>query len=146
MRMQSLPESRHLSTYRRPIGRICSKTGIGHGKVRLRSAHDLDADRCRRAAERVSEWEIRLRLAERLRQSSEATVELMAVVRDRVELSTVKELSHLLFSIGDRRGRTDIALLLNGLGTSWPDVESAAMRLRSGGSAYAQELLVPSDG
>ena len=47
-----------------------------------------------------------------------------------IDLDAAKELAYLLFSICEKRGWTQTALLFNGLGTSWSDLSAAA---RTGG-------------
>ena len=51
---------------------------------------------------------------------------LMAAARDKVDLDAVKELAYLLFSIAEKKGWAETALLFNGLGTSWSDLARTA--------------------
>jgi putative DNA methylase len=46
-----------------------------------------------------------------------------------VDPDAARELAYLLFSIAEKRGWADIALLFNGLGTSWSDLTDASRRL-----------------
>ena len=93
------------------------------GKVQLLSVRDLPADYDPRRDERVSEWEILLHLAKQLsEQGGEAAARLMAAARAVVDVDAVRELAYLLFSIAEKRAWADIALLFNGLGTSWSDL------------------------
>jgi len=50
----------------------------------------------------------------------------MAAVGSHVDLDTAKELAYLLYSICERRGWAQTALLFNGLGTSWNDLAAAS--------------------
>jgi putative DNA methylase len=49
----------------------------------------------------------------------------MAGVGRLVDLDTAKELAYLLYSVCERKGWGQTALLFNGLGTSWSDLEAA---------------------
>lgn len=77
--------------------------------------------------ERVSVWEAVVRLGHVLadRGGEEAT-RLLGLAGQRVDLDTAKELAYLLYSVCEKRGWTQSALLFNGLGTSWSDLAKAA--------------------
>jgi putative DNA methylase len=97
------------------------------GKARLLSIEDLREDYDPVRDERVSVWEVVLRLAKALTESgSDETARIMTAVGPRVDLDTAKELAYLLYSICERKGWAQTALLFNGLGTSWRDLEAAA--------------------
>jgi putative DNA methylase len=82
--------------------------------------------------DRISVWEVVLQLAKALNErGAEEAARLMAQAGQRIDLDTAKELAYLLFSICEKRGWTQTALLFNGLGTSWSDLSAAA---RIGGS------------
>jgi putative DNA methylase len=101
----------------------------GGGKVRLRSVDDLPAGYDPEQDDRVSEWEILLHLAKRLHEQGDAeAARLMAAARDVVDLDAVRELAYLLFSIAEKKGWADTALLFNGLGTSWSDLAEESRR------------------
>jgi putative DNA methylase len=111
------------------------------GKVRLLAIGDLAADYDPARDERVSEWEILLHLAKRLReQGAEAAAQLMSASRTAVDLEAVRELAYLLFSVAEKRGWAEIALLFNGLGTSWSDLAEAS-RKQSAADAHVQGQL-----
>jgi putative DNA methylase len=100
------------------------------GKVRLLSAAELPAAYDPSTDDRVSEWEVLLHLAKRLsEQGSDAAAQLLAAAKSVVDPDAVRELAYLLFSIAEKRGWADVALLFNGLGTSWPDLAEASRRL-----------------
>ena len=100
------------------------------GKVTLLSVRDIPENYDPGHDDRVSEWKICLHLAKRLKdQGADATAQLMADARDKVDLDDVKELAYLLYSIADKKGWAETALLFNGLGTSWSDLEDASRKL-----------------
>jgi putative DNA methylase len=80
--------------------------------------------------DRPSEWKICLYLAKLLQTSStEAAARLMAEARGIVDMDDVKELSYLLYSIAEKKGWNETALLFNVLGTSWTDVEDSSRKV-----------------
>ena len=111
------------------------------GKVRLLSAADLPAIYDPAADDRASEWEVLLHLAKRLsEQGADAAAQLLAAAKSVVDPDAVRELAYLLFSIAEKRGWAEIALLFNGLGTSWPDLAEASRRLPA--AAAVQDSLI----
>jgi putative DNA methylase len=75
----------------------------------------------------ISVWEVAVRLGHALlTEGTEKASEWMRESASRVDLNAVKELSYLMFSVCERKGWADSALLFNGLGTSWSDVIGAA--------------------
>jgi putative DNA methylase len=94
------------------------------GKVKLLSVREIPDFYDPTVDERTSEWEICLHLAKALefRGASDAAV-LMAAARDVVDLDDVRELAYLLYSIAEKKGWAETALLFNNLGTSWTDLE-----------------------
>jgi putative DNA methylase len=101
------------------------------GKARLLEPAELSERWDPATDERISVWEVVLRLAKALsEQGTEEAARLMAQAGQRIDLDTAKELAYLLFSICEKRGWTQTALLFNGLGTSWSDLSAAA---RTGG-------------
>jgi putative DNA methylase len=110
------------------------------GKVTLLPVQDIPVDYYPPHDDRVSEWKICLHLAKRLKEEgAHATAQLMAAARDMVDLDDVKELAYLLYSIAEKKGWAETALLFNALGTSWSDLEDASRKLS--GSAQVQEQL-----
>lgn len=104
--------------------------GVFHavaGKARLLGPEDLEDAWDALTDERVSDWEVVVRLAKALdERGAEAASDLMRLAGQRRDLDTVKELAYLLFSLAEKKGWTQTAILFNGLGTSWNDLESAA--------------------
>lgn len=100
------------------------------GKVKLLSVRDIPDFYDPATDDRTLEWEICLHLAKRLQnQGADATAQLMAAARDVVDLDDVKELAYLLYSIAEKKGWTETALLFNSLGTSWTDLEDASRKV-----------------
>ena len=97
------------------------------GKARLLSPEDLSDSWDPLTDVRTSVWEVALHLAKAVTErGSEAASALMGAAGQRVDLDAVKELAYLLYNICERKGWTTSALLFNGLGTSWGDLEAAA--------------------
>ena len=87
-------------------------------------------------------WEATLYLAKTLaEQGATATATLMTTVGQRVDLDACKELAYLLYNVCERRGWTQSALLFNGLGTSWSDLDAAARRTAASGPSPAQTTM-----
>lgn len=101
------------------------------GKVKLRYVPDLPDVYDPREDERTSEWEICLHLARQLDGAgADAAASLMAACREipGVDLDDVRELAYLLYSIAEKKGWAEIALLFNNLGTSWTDIEDLSRK------------------
>jgi len=96
------------------------------GKARLITPQEMDKVWDPEHDKSISIWEVALRIANALQvHGVEKAAKWTATARTRVDIDAVKELSYLLFSICEKRGWTDTAILFNGLGTSWSDVNSA---------------------
>ncbi|MFL6110535.1 MAG: DUF1156 domain-containing protein [Catenulispora sp.] len=99
------------------------------GRARLLGPEDVRDDWDPTTDVRTNTWEAALHLAKRLDERGvDDAAELMRLVGQRMDLDTVKELAYYLYSVCERRGWTQTALLFNGLGTSWLDLESATRR------------------
>ena len=97
------------------------------GKARLLGPDDLSESWDPLTDVRTSVWEVSLHLAKAVSErGSVAAAELMNAAGQRVDLDIVKELAYLLYNISERKGWTSAALLFNGLGTSWIDLDAAA--------------------
>ena len=111
------------------------------GKARLLAPDDFDPAWNPATDDRVSDWEVCVRLAKALSEDGvPRAAALMAGSGHRVDLDTVKELSYLLFSLAEKKSWASTALLFNSLGTSWSDIEAAA-RTSAPSSADAQATL-----
>ena len=110
------------------------------GKVTLLSVREIPEEYDPGRDERVSEWKVCLHLAKRLKEDgADETALLMAAARDVVDLDDVKELAYLLYSIAEKKGWAETALLFNALGTSWTDLEDASRKIT--GLTQVQGLL-----
>jgi putative DNA methylase len=111
------------------------------GKVKLLSVEELPEGYNPAIDDRTSEWEICLHLAKRLQdQGADAAARLIAAARNAaaVDLDDVKELAYLLYSIAEKKGWAETALLFNNLGTSWTDLEDASRKMTGPVQAQGQ--------
>ena len=114
------------------------------GKVKLLSVRDIPDFYDPVADDRTSEWEICLHLAKALQdRGADGAARLMAAARDvpGIDLDDVKELAYLLYSIAEKKGWAETALLFNNLGTSWTDLEDASRKVTGGGSGQSEFTL-----
>jgi putative DNA methylase len=96
-------------------------------KARLLGPEDLSDSWDPLTDVRTSVWEVTVHLAKAVTErGSQVASALMGAAGQRVDLDAVKELAYLLYNICERKGWTASALLFNGLGTSWSDLESTA--------------------
>ena len=58
-----------------------------------------------------------------------------------MDLDDVKELAYLLYSIAEKKGWAETALLFNNLGTSWTDLEDASRKVTGPGSGQGEFTL-----
>jgi putative DNA methylase len=99
------------------------------GKVKLLSIQEIPDFYDPEADERSSEWEICLHLAKAVQdRGTDDAARLMAAARrvPSVDLDDVKELAYLLYSIAEKKGWAETALLFNNMGTLWTDLEKLA--------------------
>jgi putative DNA methylase len=102
------------------------------GKARLIEPAELPEKWDPGTDDRISVWEVVLRLAKALNEKGgEEAARLMAAAGQRIDIDAAKELAYLIFSICEKRGWTQTAYLFNSLGTSWSDLSAAA---RTGGA------------
>jgi putative DNA methylase len=110
------------------------------GRVKLLSVPEMPENYDPILDERVSEWKICLHMARRLRdQGADPAAELMAAARDKVDLDDVKDLAYLLYSIAEKKGWAETALLFNNLGTEWTSLEDESRR--PSGARYVADTL-----
>ena len=110
------------------------------GRVKLLSVLEMPENYDPGLDERVSEWKVCLHLARRLRdQGAGPAAELMAAARDKVDLDDVKDLAYLLYSIAEKKGWAETALLFNNLGTEWTSLEDESRR--PSGARYVADTL-----
>jgi putative DNA methylase len=98
------------------------------GKARLLQPSEMSSGWDPEHDKFVSIWEVALRIAHALQtEGIVKAAEWSASAASKVELDSVKELSYLLFSISEKMGWHDAAVLFNGLGTSWLDLNSVTI-------------------
>jgi len=111
------------------------------GKAQLVPPEDLSENWDPATDERVSDWEIAIRLAHTLNEAGIGpAAALMRPAGQHRDLDTVKELAYLLHRISAKNGWAQAAILFNGLGTSWNDLESAS-RSPGGATVDAQQAM-----
>jgi putative DNA methylase len=111
------------------------------GKVKLLSVQELPGGYNPGADDRTSEWEICLHLAKQLQdRGANDAASLMVAARDVVDLDDVRELAYLLYSVAEKKGWADIALMFNNLGTSWTDLEDASRKAGARATAGQAEF------
>jgi putative DNA methylase len=97
------------------------------GKARLLEPSEMSKGWNPADDKEISVWEVTVRLGHAL--LAEGTDQASIWMREsssRVDLNAVKELSYLMYSVCERKGWTEAAMLFNALGTSWSDVAGAA--------------------
>jgi putative DNA methylase len=95
------------------------------GKARLIHPEKMSAEWDPEHDKSISIWEVALRIAYALQnQGIQKAAEWNFAASKKVELDAVKELSYLLFSISEKKGWNEAAILFNGLGTSWSDINN----------------------
>lgn len=115
------------------------------GKARLLNVAELSEQWSPESDDRISVWEVVVRLAKALSErGADAAADLLHASGKRVDLDTAKELAYLLFSISEKHGWSDSALLFNGLGTSWSELASSRQSAAAVGVPL-QESLLPED-
>ncbi|MFJ6269238.1 DUF1156 domain-containing protein [Pseudarthrobacter oxydans] len=96
------------------------------GEAWLIAPEDLPADWNPLTDDRICVWEAAMHISRVLTEHGlDAAATLMARAAQRVDLDVVKELAYRLYTICDRKGWTQTAILFNALGTSWGELESA---------------------
>ena len=97
------------------------------GKARLLEPSEMSEGWNPADDKEISVWEVAVRLGHAL--LTEGTDQASIWMREaaaRVDLDAVKELAYLMYSVSERKGWTEAAMLFNALGTSWSDVAGAA--------------------
>lgn len=100
----------------------------GGGKVKLLTPDELPTDYDPRVDDRLSLWEVVLHMARALSDSGlDAAGRILAGAEERgIDMTAAHELAYLLYAISEKRGLTQAGILFNTLGSSWPEVRSAA--------------------
>jgi putative DNA methylase len=105
------------------------------GEVRLLHPDQLEPGYRPETDDHITLWEVALHIATALdRTGLDEAGRILLGAGDRVDTEALKELAYLLFSLCERRGMTQEAILFNALVTSWPEVVAAA-KARAGRTA-----------
>jgi putative DNA methylase len=117
------------------------------GKARLLSPLLLGGDWDAAVDERVSVWEVTVRLAAAMtKEGADKVATLLPAVQARVSLDAVKELGFLLFHEAEKKKDTKDAALFNGLVSAWGDVTEQARKVGSSSRATQQMFDFEEDG
>jgi putative DNA methylase len=101
-------------------GGIFKATG---GKARLLEAKDMSKDWNPAEDKAISIWEVVVRVATALQtEGADVAAKWIKLASSKTDIESVKELSYLLFSLSEKKGWTDTAIMFNALGTSWSDI------------------------
>lgn len=99
------------------------------GKARLLPPTELAVDWDPVTDERVSVWEVTVRLAGVMAKfGAETVAPILASVQTRVSVDAVKELGFLLFHEAEKRGNTEDAVIFNGLVSLWSELTDQARK------------------
>lgn len=100
----------------------------GGGKVKLFEPAELPEDYDPRADDHLSLWEVVLHMAKALDDKGlDAAGLILARAEGRgLDMTAAHELAYRLYAISEKRGLTKPGILFNALGSSWPEVRSAA--------------------
>jgi putative DNA methylase len=110
------------------------------GKANLISPDSMAKDWDTKADKNISIWEVTVRIAQILSiEGLDGATQLSSNASSSVDMNTVKELAYLLYSISEKKGWTEAAMLFNGLGSSWLEIESAT-HIKSSDNSIQTEL------
>ena len=108
----------------------------GGGRVWLIAPPDLPDDYDPRTDDRISHWEVVLHLARALETGGlDSTGRLLAAARERgLDGDALRSLAYRLYDLAEKHGRTADGNLFNGLGSSWPEIETTARSATAAGT------------
>ena len=108
----------------------------GGGRVSLIAPPDLPDDYDPRTDDRISHWEVVLHLARALETGGlDSTGRLLAAARERgLDGDSLRSLAYRLYDLAEKHGRTADGNLFNGLGSSWPEIETTARSATAAGA------------
>lgn len=102
------------------------------GKARLLEPSQMSVSWDPAQDKSVSVWEVALRVAYALQKEGlERAATWIEQSKTKVDTDSVKELSYLIFSLAEKKGWNEVAILFNGLGTSWAEVARASRSPRA---------------
>ncbi len=94
------------------------------GKARLVRPEEMPPSWDPQLDKAISIWEVTMQIAHAVSEIGiDQASNLLSKSSTRVDVQSVKELSYLLYSIAEKRGWMDSAILFNGLGTSWSSLK-----------------------
>lgn len=97
------------------------------GKARLVAPSDMTRSWNPAEDKAISVWEVAVRLGHALlTEGTDHAAVWMRESASRVDLDAVKELAYLMYSVCERKGWAESAMLFNTLGTSWGDVSGVS--------------------
>lgn len=103
------------------------------GKARLIEPNEMADSWSPNEDKVISVWEVSVRLGHALlTEGQDQAASWMREAASRVDLDAVKELAYLMYSVCERKGWTESAMLFNALGTSWGDIAGAARQAPTG--------------
>lgn len=105
------------------------------GKARLLSPDEMPPNWNPGLDKSVSIWEVTMQIAHAVSNVGISfAADLLEKSSQRIDTQNVKELSYLLYSIAEKRGLMESAILFNGLGTSWNSLKQVKNVLTSASS------------
>ena len=111
------------------------------GKARLIRPEEMPSSWDPQVDKSISIWEVTMQIAHAVSDiGMDIASNLLSKSSSRVDIQSVKELSYLLYSISEKRGWMESAILFNGLGTSWSSLRITSSHLISEKSEQAQLL------
>jgi putative DNA methylase len=115
----------------------------GGGKVKLFSPEELPGGYDPMNDDRISLWEVVLQMAKALGDSGlDATGRILARAEERgLDMTAAHELAYRLYALTEKLGLTQPGILFNALGSSWPEIRSAAKAVALKAPQLIDEML-----
>ena len=133
---ETLSKAKNTSVEGMKVAGILDKKSPG-GKVRLLKPSELPTSWDPEDDERLTVWEMVHQLVQALEQGESSAAELVSKLGSKAE--TARELAYRLYTICERKKRTQEALSYNGLVQSWPEIVRLAGEI--GKTQSSQEAL-----
>jgi putative DNA methylase len=116
------------------------------GKARLLAPDEMPSNWNPELDKSISIWEVTMQIAHAVSNVGiDFASELLAKSSQKIDTQTVKELSYLLYSISEKRGLMESAILFNGLGTSWNSLKQVKTVTNSPSSQDELIFTVPNN-
>lgn len=101
------------------------------GKSRLLSPEEMQSDWNPEIDKSISVWEVTMQVAHAVSNKGiDFASALLAKSSPKVDTQSVKELAYLLYSLSEKKGLMDSAILFNGLGTSWNSLKQPKTKIK----------------